>query len=110
MILADVCPRNYAYCAVAHGTRAPLDAGEPVRLAEAVRRMALKHVVITSVDRDDLPHGGAEIFAAGLGEIPPPAPGTRGEVLIPDVKGRGPARRPVVDPKPATMNNTPETI
>src|SRR5438046_5948104 len=69
MILGDVCTRNCAYCAVAHGTPAPLDVGEPVRLAEAVRQMALQHVVITSVDRDDLPNGGAEVFAACITEI-----------------------------------------
>src|SRR5437762_1828626 len=63
MILGDVCTRNCAYCAVAHGTPAPLDLDEPVRLAEAVGRLELEHVVITSVDRDDLPNGGAELFA-----------------------------------------------
>src|SRR5919198_6281976 len=55
MILGDVCTRNCAYCAVAHGTPAALDPGEPERLAAAVRQMGLQHVVITSVDRDDLP-------------------------------------------------------
>ncbi len=64
MILGDVCTRNCAYCAVAHGTPAPLDLDEPVRLAEAVGRLELEHVVITSVDRDDLPNGGAELFAS----------------------------------------------
>src|SRR5438445_5456829 len=75
MILGDVCTRNCAYCAVAHGTPAPLDAGEPQRLADAVAQMGLKHVVITSVDRDDLPNGGAEIFAAAIAEIRRPRPG-----------------------------------
>ena len=64
MILGDVCTRNCAYCAVAHGTPKAFDPLEPVRLAEAVERMGLQHVVITSVDRDDLPNGGAEAFAA----------------------------------------------
>jgi len=64
MILGDVCTRNCTYCAVAHGTPNPDDPEEPARLAEAVSRMGLEHVVITSVDRDDLPHGGAEAFAA----------------------------------------------
>ncbi len=59
MILGDVCTRNCAYCAVAHGTPAPLDTDEPARLAAAVEQMELQHVVITSVDRDDLPNGGA---------------------------------------------------
>src|SRR5947208_1800424 len=66
MILGDVCTRNCAYCAVAHGTPAPLDAGEPVRLAEAVRHMALRHVVITSVDRDDLPPAMRDVRAQGV--------------------------------------------
>src|SRR6201993_3149981 len=69
MILGDVCTRNCAYCAVAHGTPAPYDPVEPERLAEAVARMNLRHVVITSVDRDDLPNGGAEVFAACIREI-----------------------------------------
>src|SRR2546428_128289 len=66
MILGDVCTRNCAYCAVAHGTPAPLDAGEPVRLAEAVRQMALQHVVITSVDRDDLLTAMRDVRARGV--------------------------------------------
>src|SRR5579871_595731 len=69
MILGDVCTRNCAYCAVAHGTPAPYDPAEPRRLAAAVAEMQLEHVVITSVDRDDLPHGGAEIFAGCVSEI-----------------------------------------
>src|SRR5438128_195390 len=66
MILGDVCTRNCAYCAVAHGTPAPLDAGEPVRLAEAVRQMALRHVVITSVDRDELLTAMRDVRAQGV--------------------------------------------
>src|SRR5947199_198160 len=67
MILGDVCTRNCAYCAVAHGTPLPLDAGEPRRLGDAVAQMGLKHVVITSVDRDDLPNGGAEVDILTIG-------------------------------------------
>src|SRR5256886_4208043 len=110
MILADVCPRNYAYCAVAHGTRAPLDAGEPARLAEAVARMGLKHVVITSVDRDDLAHGGAEIFAACVAEIRRRLPETSVEVLIPDFKGSEAALRIAVAARPDILNHNLETI
>ena len=69
MILGDVCTRNCAYCAVAHGTPRPLDEQEPARLADAVARLGLRHVVITSVDRDDLPNGGAELFAECIREI-----------------------------------------
>src|SRR5579859_1707545 len=68
MILGDVCTRNCAYCAVAHGTPAPLDTAEPQRLADAVAQMGLAHVVITSVDRDDVPNGGARSFPACIAE------------------------------------------
>ncbi len=110
MILGDVCTRNCAYCAVAHGTPAALDPDEPVRLAQAVVRMGLKHVVITSVDRDDLPNGGAEIFAGCIGEIRRRLPGTSVEVLIPDFKGSEAALRVVVEAKPDILNHNLETI
>jgi lipoyl synthase len=110
MILGAVCTRNCAYCAVAHGTPAPLDVGEPQRLAEAVRQMELKHVVITSVDRDDLPTGGAEIFAACIAEIRERTPDTSVEVLIPDFKGSERALRIVVEAKPDILNHNLETV
>ena len=110
MILGDVCTRNCAYCAVAHGTPGPLDPHEPVRLAEAVARMGLRHVVITSVDRDDLPNGGAEIFAACITEIRRRLPDTSVEVLIPDFKGSAAALRLVIDARPAILNHNLETI
>ena len=110
MILGDVCTRNCAYCAVAHGTPAPLDAGEPQRLADAVAQMGLQHVVITSVDRDDLPNGGAEMFAESIQEIRRRLPETSIEVLIPDFKGNREALRIVVDAKPDILNHNLETI
>src|SRR3989441_12384213 len=110
MILGDVCTRNCAYCAVAHGTPRPLDPGEPGRLAEAVARMGLKHVVITSVDRDDLPHGGAEIFAAAIAEIRRRLPEASVEVLIPDFKGSEAALRIAVAARPDILNHNLETI
>jgi lipoic acid synthetase len=110
MILGEVCTRNCAYCAVAHGTPAPLDAQEPVRLAEAVARMGLRHVVITSVDRDDLPNGGAEIFAACITEIRRRLPETSVEVLIPDFKGSRTALEIVVAARPDILNHNLETI
>jgi len=110
MILGDVCTRNCAYCAVTHGTPAPLDAGEPQRLADAVAQMGLKHVVITSVDRDDLPHGGAEVFAACIAEIRRRLPETSVEVLIPDFKGNPAALRLIVDARPDILNHNLETI
>lgn len=110
MILGDVCTRNCAYCAVVHGTPAALDLDEPVRLAEAVAQMGLRHVVITSVDRDDLPNGGAEIFAACIGEIRRRLPETSIEVLIPDFKGNATALRIVVEARPDILNHNLETI
>jgi lipoic acid synthetase len=109
IILGDVCTRNCAYCAVAHGTPAPFDPVEPVRLAEAVARMALKHVVITSVDRDDLPNGGAEAFAGCITEIRARLPETTVEVLIPDFKGSETALQIVVDARPTILNHNLET-
>jgi lipoic acid synthetase len=110
MILGDVCTRNCAYCAVAHGTPAPLDPHEPVRLAEAVARMGLRHVVITSVDRDDLPSGGAEVFAACITEIRRRLPESSVEVLIPDFKGSAAALQLVIDARPDILNHNLETI
>ena len=109
MILGDVCTRNCAYCAVAHGTPKAFDPAEPVRLAEAVERMGLRHVVITSVDRDDLPNGGAEAFADCITEIRRRLPGTTVEVLIPDFKGSEQALRIVMDAKPDILNHNLET-
>jgi lipoic acid synthetase len=110
MILGDVCTRNCAYCAVAHGTPAPYDAEEPARLAEAVERMALRHVVITSVDRDDLPNGGAEAFAGCVTEIRRRLPDTSVELLIPDFKGSDDALQLVVEARPDILNHNLETI
>ena len=114
MILGDVCTRNCAYCAVAHGTPAPYDPVEPVRLAEAVTRMGLKHVVITSLDRDDLPNGGAEAFAGCVNEIRARTGGSAGEgttveVLIPDFKGSEQALRIVLESRPHILNHNLET-
>ena len=110
MILGDRCTRNCSYCAVAHGPPRPLDPEEPVRLATAVERMGLRHVVITSVDRDDLPNGGAESFAACITEIRRRLPGTSVEVLIPDFKGREAALGLVVRAQPDILNHNLETI
>jgi lipoyl synthase len=109
MILGDVCTRNCAYCAVAHGTPAPFDPVEPMRLAEAVAEMGLQHVVITSVDRDDLPNGGAEAFAGCIVEIKKRLPETSVEVLIPDFKGSEKALQIVMDAGPDILNHNLET-
>ena len=109
MILGDVCTRNCAYCAVAHGTPRAYDPAEPVRLAEAVARIGLRHVVITSVDRDDLPNGGAEAFAACIREIRTRFPDTSVEVLIPDFKGSERALAIVLEARPDILNHNLET-
>jgi lipoyl synthase len=87
MLMGDVCTRNCPYCAVAHGKVRPLDPGEPQRIAAAVARLGLQHVVVTSVDRDDLPDGGAAHFAATASAIKSALPSTRVEVLVPDFQG-----------------------
>jgi len=110
MILGDVCTRNCTYCAIAHGTPAPYDPGEPTRLAEAVTRMGLRHIVITSVDRDDLPDGGAEAFAGCVREIRRRLPDATVELLIPDFKGEDVPLQITVDAKPDILNHNLETI
>jgi lipoic acid synthetase len=110
MVLGDVCTRNCAYCAVAHGTPAPYDPEEPIRLAEAVEKLDLQHVVITSVDRDDLPNGGAEIFAGCVTEIRRRLPTASVELLIPDFKGSEQALRIVVESEPDILNHNLETV
>jgi lipoyl synthase len=109
MILGDVCTRNCTYCAVSHGTPKAFDALEPRRLAEAVARMGLQHVVITSVDRDDLPNGGAEAFAGCITEIRRRLPETTVEVLIPDFKGSEQALGIVMEARPDILNHNLET-
>jgi lipoic acid synthetase len=110
MILGDICTRNCAYCAIAHGTPQGLDLEEPRRLAEAVQAMRLRHVVVTSVDRDDLPNGGAEQFAGVVREIRLRMADTTVELLIPDFKGREAALRIVVEARPDILNHNIETV
>lgn len=110
MILGDVCTRNCAYCAVAHGTPKPFDPLEPARLAKAVATLGLAHVVITSVDRDDLEHGGAEAFAGCITEIRARLPATSVEVLIPDFKGSSRALGIVMEARPDILNHNLETV
>jgi lipoic acid synthetase len=110
MILGDVCTRACAYCAVAHGRPDPLDAAEPSRVAHAIARLGLSYVVITSVDRDDLPDGGASVFAATIRDTRARMPGCRIEVLIPDFQGSEPALTAVLDAKPDVLNHNTETV
>jgi lipoic acid synthetase len=111
MIMGDTCTRACAFCNVATGIPGPLDAGEPQRVAEAVATLGLRHVVITSVDRDDLDDGGAAHFAAVIRAIRAAAPGTTIEILTPDFlrKGDG-AIATVVEAKPDVFNHNLETV
>jgi lipoic acid synthetase len=110
MILGDVCTRACGYCNVKHGTPAALDLQEPDNLARAVEAMALSYVVITSVDRDDLPDFGAAIFAESVRAIKARRPECRVEVLIPDFQGREDALRLVLDARPDVLNHNTETV
>ncbi len=110
MILGDVCTRGCRYCAVAKGKPLGLDVNEPERVAEAAREMALRHVVVTSVDRDDLPDGGASIFAETIRRVREASPQTLVEVLIPDFRGDETALRTVLAAKPDVLNHNTETV
>ncbi len=110
IVMGDICTRNCAYCAIAHGTPDPLDPEEPRHLAMAVAEMRMRHIVVTSVDRDDLPNGGAEHFAAVVAETRRLSPGTSIELLIPDFKGSEAALRIVVEAKPDILNHNLETV
>ena len=110
MILGDVCTRACAYCAVSHGKPHALDRAEPARVADAIETMALRHAVITSVDRDDLADGGASIFADTIRETRARVPGCRIEVLIPDFQGVEASLRAVLDAGPDVLNHNIETV
>ena len=110
MILGDVCTRACRYCAVTSGKPGPLDPLEPVRLARTVERLGLRYAVITSVDRDDLPDGGASVFAECIERVREHTPHTRVEVLTPDFGGDWPAMRSVLDARPAVLNHNIETV
>ena len=110
MILGDVCTRACAYCAVAHGRPDRLDPLEPARVAHAIQALDLQYVVITSVDRDDLPDGGASVFAATIAETRARLPACRIEVLIPDFQGDDAPLRTVLDARPDILNHNTETV
>ncbi len=110
MILGGVCTRGCRYCAVAKGKPEPLDADEPERLAEAAERLGLKHVVVTSVTRDDLPDGGAAHFAQTIQALRHRLPGSTVEVLIPDFQGSESALQSVFDARPDIVNHNVETV
>ena len=110
MLLGEVCTRNCAFCAVAHGRPQAVDPYEPQRVAEAVVRLGLRHVVVTSVDRDDLPDGGAGHFARTAELIKQRVPGCAVEVLIPDFQGDPVAVETVVNAPIDILNHNTETV
>lgn len=110
MILGDVCTRNCGYCAVAHGRPRAVDPLEPARVAEAVASLGLRHVVVTSVDRDDLPDGGAGHFAATARAIRRRVPQCRIELLVPDFKGSLAALETVLAAPVDVLNHNVETV
>ena len=110
MILGDTCTRSCAYCNVVHGAPKPPDADEPLNVARAVRAMGLAHVVVTSVDRDDLPDSGASQFARTIAATRVRVPGCRIEVLIPDFRGDEGALHAVLDAGPDVLNHNIETV
>jgi len=110
MIMGDVCTRACSFCNVATGLPGPLAADEPERVADAVARLGLRHVVITSVDRDDLPDGGAAHFASVIRAIRRAAPATSIEVLTPDFLRKPDAVEKVVDARPDVFNHNLETV
>ena len=110
LILGDTCTRNCRFCNVKTGRPAPPDPKEPEHVAQAVQAMDLKHAVITSVDRDDLPDGGASVFAAVIGRIRELQPGCTIEVLIPDFRGRIEPLNTVMDARPDILNHNVETV
>src|SRR5918911_3795931 len=110
MILGDVCTRNCAYCAVAHGRPPKYDLEEPERVAKAIAEMDLRHAVITSVDRDDLPDFGAYIFAETIRRIKARLPECSVEVLVPDFQGSAESIRAVLAARPDIYNHNTETV
>jgi len=110
MILGDTCTRSCGFCAVKTGRPTFLDTEEPERVADAARLMDLRHVVITSVNRDELPDGGASVFAETIRATRRANPKTRIEVLIPDFKGKDESLELIFDAKPDILNHNTETV
>ena len=110
LIMGEICTRSCGFCDIATGRPSPIDWLEPERLARAVQRMDLRHAVITSVNRDERPDGGAPIFAMVINRIRELQPGCSIEVLIPDFKGSHKALKIVMDARPEILNHNVETV
>jgi lipoic acid synthetase len=110
LLLGDICTRSCGFCHIKTGRPTWLDELEPERVADAVARMNLRHAVLTSVNRDELPDGGARIFARSIELIHERVPGCSVEVLIPDFKGDRDALKMVMDARPEILNHNVETV
>lgn len=110
MLLGDVCTRHCGFCAVGKGKPGEVDIEEPLHVARAVAELRLRHAVVTSVNRDDLPDGGAEHFARTIRAIRQANPGCTVEVLIPDFRGVWEALQVVLDERPEVLNHNTETV
>jgi len=110
MILGSICTRSCKFCAVETGRPHGIDWHEPLRVAESVRKMNLKHCVITSVDRDDLEDGGAAIWAATIRKVKEMNPETTIETLVPDFRGRKEFLQVVIDARPEVISHNLETV
>lgn len=110
MILGNTCTRSCSFCAVATGRPKELDTEEPVRVADAIARMGVKHAVITSVNRDELADSGASIWAATVREVYSKSPSVTMEVLIPDLKGRWDALKLITAEHPDIISHNMETV
>ena len=110
IILGDTCTRGCAFCAVSKGTPMPPDPNEPRAVAEAASRLGLRHVVVTSVTRDDLPDGGAAYFAATINRLRFALPDARVEVLVPDFLGKEESIRTVIEAEPDIFAHNIETV
>ncbi len=110
MILGDICTRSCGFCAISTGRPEPVDRGEPARVGEAVKRLGLRHAVVTSVNRDELPDGGASAFADTILAIHRICLGTSVEVLIPDFQGDRDALEVVLCAGPEILNHNVETV
>jgi len=110
MILGDICTRNCRFCAIEKGEPLPLDPEEPYHIAKAAKHLNLKHIVVTSVTRDDLSDGGAEYFAQTIMEVKKILPESTIEVLVPDFEGSWKALQIVIDAQPEVINHNIETV
>jgi lipoic acid synthetase len=110
LLLGDVCTRACGFCDIRTGRPSPVDPAEPLRVAEAAREMSLNHVVVTSVDRDDMADGGAAHFAATIAALRRLRPAPAVEVLTPDFRGRFESLRAVVEARPDVFNHNVETV